>query len=574
MKPSVTVYGNGDDALLFWTTAEKIPFCLGFAIERQWILCAAQPSNNGQTITLVNRVGFKDDNPQPNETRLSSQWPFQRYSWTDHEVNTGDEVRYRVTPVIRQPDGALAMDTGSASAWTPKLKLTLERGNGFSCYFNRGLVMSQFMSRYLKRKYGVINDKTLQKFKAEVKDAENPLRRFLSGDLGKRLADLLDEANSNGGHVFAALYELTDDNLINKLKTLKGRAHLVLSNGSDRSGDGNSEARAALIAAGVDVEPTNRLLRSKGLGHNKFMVITDAKQKPKAVWTGSTNWATTGLCTQINNGLLIENAGAAQKYRDQWTALRAAGSDFPPALVDGNSVPRSITVSGKKVDIWFSRTRHGEDRKALDEAINGAQQGILFLMFMPGKTGVDQTVRQKLAASPALYVKGVISTSNAEGTEGSASLIDNGKPVDRLAIIQPDGVHRSFGQWIEEVTRSMFLSNPMHGVKGIGHAIVHSKMMVIDPFGDNPVVVTGSHNFSKPASEKNDENFAIVRGHAKLAEAVAVHILAIYQHYRWRAYLRDHANPWSGLSRSDTWQERKLSHTTIKELTFWMGASS
>jgi len=54
-------------------------------------------------------------------------------------------------------------------------------------------------------------------------------------------------------------------------------------------------------------------------------------------------------------------------------------------------------------------------------------------------------------------------------------------------------------------------------------AIVHAKAIVIDPFSDNCAVITGSHNFSVSASERNDENLVIVRGNTKLAQAHAVH---------------------------------------------------
>lgn len=84
----------------------------------------------------------------------------------------------------------------------------------------------------------------------------------------------------------------------------------------------------------------------------------------------------------------------------------------------------------------------------------------------------------------------------------------------------------------------MLLPNPKIHRAGGGHAIVHSKMMVIDPFSSKLVVVTGSHNFSKPASESSDENFVIIRHHASLAEAVAVHILSVYHHYRWRVSMQ------------------------------------
>ena len=56
--------------------------------------------------------------------------------------------------------------------------------------------------------------------------------------------------------------------------------------------------------------------------------------------------------------------------------------------------------------------------------------------------------------------------------------------------------------------------------------IVHSKVMVIVPLSEDPVIVTGSHNFSASASEKNDENPVIVRGQKKLARAYAAYVMS------------------------------------------------
>ena len=54
------------------------------------------------------------------------------------------------------------------------------------------------------------------------------------------LRQLIDEAiESHLLELYAALYELSDKELIDRLKLLGDRAHLVLANGSDKQGDGN-----------------------------------------------------------------------------------------------------------------------------------------------------------------------------------------------------------------------------------------------------------------------------------------------------------------------------------------------
>jgi hypothetical protein len=98
-------------------------------------------------------------------------------------------------------------------------------------------------------------------------------------------------------------------------------------------------------------------------------------------------------------------------------------------------------------------------------------------------------------------------------------------------------------------------------------AIVHSKVIVIDPFSDQCAVITGSHNFSVSASEKNDENLVIVRGNQKLAQAYALHINGVYDHYSWRAFLGSGGDPDQIYKPLDGW---KPGGSRAQELDFWM----
>jgi phosphatidylserine/phosphatidylglycerophosphate/cardiolipin synthase-like enzyme len=70
----------------------------------------------------------------------------------------------------------------------------------------------------------------------------------------------------------------------------------------------------------------------------------------------------------------------------------------------------------------------------------------------------------------------------------------------------------------------------------LGTAIVHDKIVVIDPLSDDCVVATGSHNLGYKASYENDENLLIIRGNKALAQAYAIHAFDVYDHYRYRAW--------------------------------------
>jgi phosphatidylserine/phosphatidylglycerophosphate/cardiolipin synthase-like enzyme len=582
MPVTIAAIANCDDAVVFWRVDTTIKDCWGFAVERE------QKRDDGTIARTVleNRTGFARDEPKSGDKRLSTDWPFQRFSWADHSVNSGDRVRYRVVPMVH--DGtALQQDVAERSEWTKWLELSGDAGNKTAAFFNRGLVISQFMARYLERlrlEHGLDSRlDALKKFKEDLDEHERPIRVFLSGILRTELLALLEKARKAKGHVFGALYELEDDELVTALEKLGARGHLVLANGSiqaktgetaaqARKRDQNKAARTRLKAKKLEIH--DRMVSPGALGHNKFLVVTDTKQNPRAVWTGSTNWTKTGLCTQINNALLIQNAEFAQAFFDQWERLRDAKSAFPEKLVTDNSDAKPVTVGKSKADVWFSRTRGKADLEALDDVVNGAEEAVLFLMFQPGGAATLASIRKRLETPGKLYVKGVVSTLPPEDIENpdhvDVAVVGDGKKYRvGLDIVQPQGIKRPFASWAATVTRNEFI--PMQGGV-VGFAIVHSKLIVVDPF-TKPVVVTGSHNFSGSASTKNDENFVIVRKNTDLAVEYAANILAIHQHYRWLSFVHDQQkrgkNPKAYLVESDEWQGRHLKGAAKREMQFW-----
>jgi hypothetical protein len=560
MAIDIRAFPTSDDVLVVWRSAEPIKDCVGFQLNRK---------RKGHDVEVINnRVTFSDKGADPLKIASSAKSPIRRYAWTDHEPNRGDVVAYQVVPVI-QTGAAAEPEPELASKFSDEVSLSGDSGGSMECYFNRGLVISQFMSHLLD---GDLSPKNLQAFKKDLNDqTENRIREFLSGDLRVRLFDLLDTTIANGGHVFAALFELSDEILIGKLVDLKSHAHIVLSNGAHSSAadDENEEARTTLNQAQCEV--SDRLLPSGVLGHNKFMVITNAAREPQAVWTGSTNWSPTGLCTQINNGILINDSAVAEAYLHQWEVLRAAGSKADKALATSNSKVRSNEVSGANVDVWFTRTTGAPEMSEAEDLIHAAQEGILFLMFQPGSSSLLTAIVAKEAdTDPELYIKGVVSTLDSKETdEAGVTLIKRGDHQShKFQIIQPQGLH-SIGSWAAEVSRGTFLQQ-------IGFAIVHSKVIVIDPFGKHPVLITGSHNFSAAASSKNDENMVIVKGNAKLAQIYAAHIQGVYDHYEFRAVAaalqKENKDVTDFFKDPKSWQTSWFQGPRKRELAFWMDA--
>ncbi|RWG22561.1 MAG: phosphatidylserine synthase [Mesorhizobium sp.] len=557
------VFSNADDVHLVWRHENDIPGCLGFAIECR--------RGDAEPKYLSNRVGFEDDTEVDDQgerltSRSSQIWPFQRYDWTDHAADLGDVIAYRVVARVLGDDGELK--DGLSSDWSEPLTLSADCGDGVSVHFNRGYVLSQFMARYMKRK-GI----TLAELKATAvvvsQQVDREVRAFLGGTLREAMLGMMGEvAGSPNLELHAALYELSDEELIDALVAVGERAHVVLANGSvDEEGeDENAGARSRLKDAGCVVH--DRFLAPKALAHNKFVVVgrnEDEEFSPEAVWTGSTNWTPTGLCTQLNNGIMLVNKDLAERYEAQFKLLAESGDVVSDDLLDSNNQPkRGIPLGDATVDSWFSKLSGEIDNKELVELVKSAKQGVFFVMFQPGNEPVRTLL--KMQKEKNLYVRGVATQFTSTGAE-DFKLLKQDPEEFFLDAAQTSGVGKTVGQWAVEGTASQFRTH-------IGHAITHSKMIVIDPFGDDPIVVTGSHNFSKAASTKNDENFIVIRGHREIAMHYAINAMQTYSHYRWRAYLeeaeREDRDPFQYLSRNPKWQRRRNTGETKRMLAFWL----
>ena len=313
---------------------------------------------------------------------------------------------------------------------------------------------------------------------------------------------------------------------------------------------------------------------SAHIGHNKFAVLS-VGGKSKAVWTGSTNWTPTGLCAQTNNAILVEDDAFASRYRDYWDRLLADPQPVPnpisapmaanqgAALREADAVVRDLTLDEgvSQVELWFSpntpklgsaKTRTvPPDLAVVFQHMKSAKQAIFFLVFNPGPTREsdleDADVNTVVSAAldfarhqPDLLVKGAISDPTAvPGYMRPPKGVAKPRKEDRIpnrAIYSPAGAPNVLMVRASAITD--VIGDFEKELLTAGNAIIHDKIVVIDPLDEaDCVVITGSHNLGFKASYANDENMVIVKGNAKLAQAYAVHVLDVFEHFRFRAVL-------------------------------------
>lgn len=109
MAIRIDVFVNSDDAFVAWRTSEPIKDCIGFELRRQ---------RNGKLEVARNRVSFSTGEPDPGQPESSTLSPLRRYTWTDHEMNSGDKVAYQVAPVIQSGNAEPTVDDASASPFS------------------------------------------------------------------------------------------------------------------------------------------------------------------------------------------------------------------------------------------------------------------------------------------------------------------------------------------------------------------------------------------------------------------------------------------------------------------------
>lgn len=66
---------------------------------------------------------------------------------------------------------------------------------------------------------------------------------------------------------------------------------------------------------------------------------------------------------------------------------------------------------------------------------------------------------------------------------------------------------------------------------------IHTKILLINPLSDDPIVITGSANFSDNSTSSSDENMLVIRGDTAVADIYLSEYMRLFNQYRFRARL-------------------------------------
>ncbi|MEM8806001.1 MAG: phospholipase D-like domain-containing protein [Cyanobacteria bacterium P01_G01_bin.38] len=284
---------------------------------------------------------------------------------------------------------------------------------------------------------------------------------------------------------------------------------------SDRNGDGQLTAQEALTSDALLILQTAQIpllddtadgSKGSGLMHHKFMVVDGQR-----VLTGAVNWTFSGIHGDqlvpesrgnANVLLQIESPELARSYTDEFNLMWGDGPGGQTNSLFGSPKParaaQQILLPGSTVTVQFSPNRADAPPP---ETVNGliastlaqANREIDVALFVFSDQGIADTLEK--ATQTGVAIRALIDRSFVYRSYSEA--------LDMVGVSLPD--HRC---QYEKNNRPW--GSPIHAV---GYPELpdgdklHHKFAVMD----GTTVIVGSHNWSKAANTKNDENLLVIR---------------------------------------------------------------
>lgn len=292
---------------------------------------------------------------------------------------------------------------------------------------------------------------------------------FVFDSMDDTLAQFMDQAVST---IEVAVYNNTNGTLVSKLNDAYNRGVQIrfITEGQNTNSVLNN------LDPGIPV-----LVRSDGAGsgmHNKFMLV-DAQDNMNAwLLQGSSNW-TSSLSNDANNQFAIQDRTLAEVYLTEFEEMWGSSGPLPDPSNSRfgadkvENTPHFFTVGGVEIECYFSPTESVTDR--IIELIEGADDDVHFATF----SYTEDNIRNAM----------ILSDPNLPG--------------------------RVHGM-IDQVGGSELFTLQSAGIDVVSVAnipgLLHHKYLIADKTISNvdPVVLTGSHNFSFNAASVNDENTLII----------------------------------------------------------------
>jgi phosphatidylserine/phosphatidylglycerophosphate/cardiolipin synthase-like enzyme len=488
--------------LLGWSLSEADSRdVLGFAIHRT-------DKTENEAYWLEGMKVFKETDPgtQKASTR---QHPVQGFTWLDFTAKSGHDYTYRVvalkgTPTHLEEDVSLSVDIATETETT----------DSHSVWFNRGAAASQ---EYARR----FNNRSPE----EVGPAAF---EWLSRGLWEAMRAFIVQANSPHLGLRVAAYEFLYAPALAALKAASDTGADVQIIYDARDADLANKNRAAVSSAHLDPLCTERTSNPSAIAHNKFIILLKDNQ-PVSVWTGSTNFSEGGIFGHSNVGHEVQDQAVAAQYLRYWELLKGNpdSKSLRPQVETMTPTPAAASSPAIGTAEQFS-PRTG--LQLLDwYAAQAASASSLLCMTFP--FGINKTF-VPVFQSPFAGLRYALLDSAGTTADAKQTVQDLRQRTDNRFAIGNYLITNRFDKWVQE------------RLSGLNqHArYIHTKYILINPLGEDPIVITGSANFSDASTRDNDENMLIIRRNETVVDIYVTEFFRLWNHYAFREWAAAQGN--------------------------------
>jgi phosphatidylserine/phosphatidylglycerophosphate/cardiolipin synthase-like enzyme len=467
---------------------------MGFAIERL-------DTETGEKWNLPNFLLFKANDKGGRPDHSSTKNPIQTFQWCDYTALPGRRYLFTVTARYGKPKSLKDGNTVTLEVTTE----AIDRGK-HAISFNRGTAGWQAY----QRQFG-------QRDPDQVPDRAG--YRWLSRGLEEALIAFLAQAEGKGWALRGALYEF---NYVPVLDALWG----ARKRGVDVKVvvDPASKNRAAIEVS--DIEGACKPRTKAKIPHNKFFVLLKDGE-PVEVWTGSTNITKGAIFGHSNVGHLVRDKKIAASYLAYWKQL-AKDPDRKPLrtwTVSANEEPEqrlkesgdSLLPPRNSIATVFSPRKNIDALKWYAALMGQARESV----FLTAPFGVAKQLHDVFEDDKE-YLRYLILDKENNRIAPVARSIE--RHLDNEVAVGSYLGDGNWHQWLEE------------HLTGFNRSVlyVHTKYMLIDALGDDPIVITGSANFSEPSTNENDENLLVIRGDTRVADVYVTEFMRLFAFFRLR----------------------------------------